>query len=997
MTYPTEHIFWSYRLAKIEVSAEKRGLGRLTFANFESDLVTHLRELRHNLRGPTDLFRGVSAGKVWVCPKRIDTATAAENGSAIVRIPEAPHNHGIASMHVRIILEPDPRFATSEIIWLRTFGPALDALLSDNCRGNRLELRKSHTEPPHIPATARRAYRYWAPAYFAFRDNAISSARRLLSRGPSRRCILTTLDLASYYDNIDPSFLLSDTFVGQVEAAASHREIKFARSDYVSATAQLLEVYAQFRREAGDLVGMHRTIGIPIGALTSRLIANVALANLDRLIASHPSVRYYARYVDDIIVVEEPKGESFRASATVQRLLPLDPTRTTSDNITIDNIRIERPGSDFTIQAAKLRIFDLNGEQGLEYLGAIKSDMQRLSSERRRFMEPWGAELDHTVAASAKAEPVRALREADVLSLRKLAVTTVSDKVATAAAMLNREDARHFSRKYLGRVGRLATDWSRWVDLIDVSLRILGSALMCGDETTANEIIDAILSRAHSLDSENGNSFRVFWGNSDIDEWHARRNLRRWVEARLIEVICGASTFGSTGFTIVGLKAVTDGVILQEQKLGAAGLLEQAKRLAAADLRLADRETDHDIGTMTVRHSEQLIQDIELELASDANLNQSASQVQRFVSASKRIRDDVFGRLSVVEILLMYRPPSYFDILFRWLRAEQPVGDVLSVVNAIRGTRNSSIPMKLESHQLKISPPEAPRISTDELERTRLVLGNLCTEEDWGKKSLTSPCLTIERQNRLARILNQALDSSRLAKSYPTMLILPELSLPRRWARQVCQHLNRAAPHLSIVAGLEYDVVKKTKTVFNEVLAYVPRPFHSAAAWIWTKRRPAHGEGIDLREGGYKFGVRRKKWRFVVMSSEHGSFIPLICSELLEVDTRARLLGAVDIVLVPAWNRDTTSFEAMVQSASLELHGFVCVANNGVFSDCRIRAPYSEPWRREVCRLIARNQNEVVSADVPIGSLRQFQSNPEGFAPKNLWKPLPPGYVWRKS
>jgi hypothetical protein len=957
----------------------------LSFAIFEADLAGHLRNLRAKLVSVSHLFRGTDIGKIWIRPKAIDHALGDTDESFVVTVPEFAHDHKIASMSVRVLLEPNPLFATSEVIWLRVFGPALETLLDRGCRANRLHLQRMPGTPQSIPVSGRRVYRYWAPEYRLFRDGALLTAKSILNKSAARRCVLTTLDMTSYFDNIDPSFLLDAEFITETVEAASKSGTPFDPVEYAEATAGLLESYAMFWATVGEVVGVKRTLGLPIGALTSRLVANLALVKLDRFAASRPSVRYYARYVDDILIVEEPgPGDELPARGAVQRLVPLDATRTTPKQYVLDSTRLGRPRSNFMIQATKLRVFDLNGEQGLEYLDAVQADMQRVSSERRRFLDPWGEELDHTVIASPNAEPVRVLRDADALSLRKLAVNTVSDKVETAAAMLNRDEARRFSRMYLGKAGRLATDWSRWVDLLDVSLRILGAALMSSDEETANEIVEAILQRAASLDASDGRPFKISWGESELVGPASRRKLREWVEERLTEVVCASVPFDTKGFIPMDVNALKNGMTLQSRKLGAVGLFSRTKHLAAADLRLADRETDHAMGAPTKRHSLTKLRALRNELVGDEMFARREVGIKNFLSASKDANDDVYRGLSVVELLLMVRPPSYFDVLFRWLRAERPVAGLLEVVNAVRGTRYMSVPMTEDGNRVRVASDGSFSEAGDE-----------STDEDWWKSSLTSPVLTVERQKRLARILNHAIYAARYARGRPTLLVLPELSLPRRWVRQVCMFLNHTTPTLSMVAGLEYDIVKAS--VFNEAFAYLPRPFHSASAWIWTKRRPAHHEGHELTRLHFSFAVRRESRRFVTMLSDHGAFIPLICSELLEVDTRSELLGSVDLVLVPAWNSDTTSFEYLVHSAPLELHSFIAVANNGIFSDCRIRAPYSETWQREVCRLIARNGNEAIVADLAIGDLRAFQRDSEGYPAKKRWKPVPPGYVWRKG
>jgi hypothetical protein len=42
----------------------------------------------------------------------------------------------------------------------------------------------------------------------------------------------------------------------------------------------------------------------------------------------------------------------------------------------------------------------------------------------------------------------------------------------------------------------------------------------------------------------------------------------------------------------------------------------------------------------------------------------------------------------------------------------------------------------------------------------------------------------------------------------------------------------------------------------------------------------------------------------------------------------ADLLGRADIVLCPAWNRDTPSYDHLVQSVGFQLHAIIRIANN---------------------------------------------------------------------
>lgn len=1002
MTWPTDHPFWSYRLAKFEMAQERRGLGRLKFATFERNLHRNLEALSASLSSPDAIFRNINAGRVRLRPKSAELVPRNEAAKSFVRIPERPLDHAIDSLSVRVMIESEPAFATSEVTWLRAYGQTLETLLIDACRANRLELRGS---PPAINARGRRLFEFWAPAYSRFRGDALAAARGALTSG-SKRCYLIALDLASYYDNIDPKFLLTDAFVSDLEQRSRINGLAFNASDYVQATSGLLKAFESFRAKIQRVVGAAPNTGIPIGCLTSRMIANLALCRMDREVSQKPAVRFYARYVDDIILVVEPDGADISAAIEVlARCLPVDRNRSTDERIVLDEGVLKRLGSSFVVQKTKLRIFDLEGELGLEYLDAISAEMSKASSDRRRFLEPGDGEADRTVAASNTSEPIRTLREADGLSLRRLAANSVCSKVVTSAAMLTHTEAAAYSREHLGRTARLATDWSRWVEMVDVALYVLAASLTAGDAATSNEVISGLLSRAAGLRGDV--ALTVNWGARALDGGRASRLIERWVVAQLRETLAASLPSETNSSNVIN--EVYDGALrgnsirlLERDKVVVA-----AKKLARADLRLVDRETDVSLGVLYPSRDAKMLQKLDAQLVHEIEYTQRKTQIESFREVCAGNNDRIYSKVHPLDLLLTHRPPTYTDILLRWLRADTGLAGLVDVINAVRGTRYASLPMSEEGGVVTVDASDEVIVGPSGVGTTRVILGNLCTEDSWWKDSLSSPALTRERQRRFSRVFNKALYAARRAarKGRPSLLVLPELSLPQRWLREVLRHLSWKAPYLSLIAGLEYRNVGAK--VFNEAVCFVPRTFAAAAAWVWTKNRPAHAEGPLLKDNGFSFGRRSRKQRFTVMSTEHGKFIPLICSELLEVDSRAELLGRVDVVLVPAWNRDQTSFEYALQATSLDLHSFVAVANNGVYSDCRIRGPYDTVWRRDACRLSARGENEIVLADLPIDHLRDYRRDPTAYelkiatwakkrrkhpdkAPWPSWKPAPP-------
>ena len=132
----------------------------------------------------------------------------------------------------------------------------------------------------------------------------------------------------------------------------------------------------------------------------------------------------------------------------------------------------------------------------------------------------------------------------------------------------------------------------------------------------------------------------------------------------------------------------------------------------------------------------------------------------------------------------------------------------------------------------------------------------------------------------------------------------------------------------------------------------------------------------------------------IVVESPYGRVSVLICSELLEARRLADLVGRVEVVVVPSWNRDTASYDHLVQTAGMHLNSFVAIANNGHYSDCRVWAPMKSRWKRDLCRLIERDVDGTIAVILPLASLRAWrrQTDDSASAGETDWRPLPPDW-----
>jgi len=252
--------------------------------------------------------------------------------------------------------------------------------------------------------------------------------------------------------------------------------------------------------------------------------------------------------------------------------------------------------------------------------------------------------------------------------------------------------------------------------------------------------------------------------------------------------------------------------------------------------------------------------------------------------------------------------------------------------------------------------------------------------------------LSPERLTSLAKVVNRAIRVGRHYGGKQTVLVLPELSMPRAWIRLVAEHL--VAENVSLVSGVEYH--RRAGVVANEAVGVFTSGFNMGAVCVWPKGKPARDEERKLLAIGVQF-KRHPRIPPLAVRTKGGTISTLICSELLEVERRSALMGRIDLLLVPSWNQDTATFDHTVQTTANDVHCYVAIANNATFSDCRVHCPSDERWKRDVCRLICRGEDETISAHLDFEPLRDFQrqsadprADPKGF------KPVPPGFEYKR-
>lgn len=157
------------------------------------------------------------------------------------------------------------------------------------------------------------------------------------------------------------------------------------------------------------------------------------------------------------------------------------------------------------------------------------------------------------------------------------------------------------------------------------------------------------------------------------------------------------------------------------------------------------------------------------------------------------------------------------------------------------------------------------------------------------------------------------------------------------------------------------------------------------------KQRPALHEEQELQRLAGLEMKPEKRWATPPII-QHGNFrfSLLICSELTNISHHAALRGNVDALFVPEWNQDTETFNALVESAALDIHAYIIQCNDRQYGDSRIRGPFKDSWKCDVLRVKGGITDYCVIGEIDVHALRQFQSSYR--SPGKPFKPVPDGF-----
>lgn len=199
------------------------------------------------------------------------------------------------------------------VLWIIENGISLDKSLNENCFGNRLLLNK--TSDKIVQGSS--LFRPYFKQYQKWRDNAVDAAKGILKE--NKNALFLSIDIKDYFHSariqtkdIRP---IGRRYKG-LQYANNLKEI-FTQIHiiYTEQVANKYHVPCDFSKDLRkDENGKLTEVVLPIGLLSSYVLANHYLRDFDNRILQKIKPAYYGRYVDDILLVIADPNESYHES-----------------------------------------------------------------------------------------------------------------------------------------------------------------------------------------------------------------------------------------------------------------------------------------------------------------------------------------------------------------------------------------------------------------------------------------------------------------------------------------------------------------------------------------------------------------------------------------------------------------------------------------------------------------------------------------------------------
>ena len=983
----------AYRKVKVDLFYSGNPC-RQKLLDFEDNLAENLVKILNSLLTYDKGYLFDISEGYWLCPKKIDFRDEKKNAPIFSDLAKAYSPDNVTQIDLRIIENLPIAFHIVMTLWINKIGERFDQKISSNSYGNRI--RRHSDKTPNLQALG--SFNPYLYPYQKWRDNGLETIR--ISLKQNKKVIAITGDFTAFYHNINADFMLSDKFQEKIGVILENEEKEFTRL-----IIDMLNHWA-------DKTPLKR--GLPVGCAISAVIANAALFLFDDQIEKEIVPLYYGRYVDDIILVLENTNDFVNSKDVwtwiTKRVLslsikPNDGSTSVgmSNSKKSEDSRIffelnkqlglpseENRKNELYFENNKTKIFLLDSSSGLAFLNSLEHQIKERSSEWRSLPELPDDEYIASMLLSTcnkTGEDADNLRKADTLSIRRAMFAMKLRDFESYSRNLPPASWEKQRKAFLETIDLHFTNLRSFFDLFRYFPRILSIAMGGSDYEYVISIVKKINENCQNIlkkgcfvagikiTPEKSELLLDFINSSFSESIIASMVYPIPPKFNLLLQKCPWLKIATSADEVLKKHRVFFGYDLANKPFRCFYLYKEANWFCGqrgTGSSFSYSQYDDKCNSFVRQHDFRCL----LLLSK---------------SCIEKIKDGELPRAWIF-------PTRPFSMPELYLCLKKPFIHHRFISKTLCILRGYAMQADEMPYQYCISDHYPSQGTILKIQNSKLssevniALASWKTKESsWNAAACGKNDPDLSRYYRLSHLLNHILRSHKKVN----YVIFPELSIPIRWFLNVANKLKGAG--ISLIAGVEYIHHPQNNNVYNQVwcsLVHNGLGFTQTVIIKHDKDIPAIHEQAELEKNA---GVRLipENPGQTCNIIQHGDFYfgILICSELTNIDYRAKLRGLVDAVFVPEWNPDIEMFSSLIEAAAYDIHAYIVQCNDRQYGDTRIRIPAKDHYSRDIVKVKGGEEDFYVIGKLNIDVLRKFQSfhiSPIG--KDALFKPVPAGF-----
>ncbi|MBU5355207.1 hypothetical protein KQI74_23405 [Paenibacillus barcinonensis] len=830
------------------------------------------------------------------------------------------------------------------VLWIMKVG--MHSYITNNSYAYKLSLKDKKIKEGN------KLFHPYYDQYKLWKDNALSTVKKLVDN--KANAILVSLDIKHFYHSVDFSF------------NPLHKELGEKHKGEFYLSSLLEKIHLKYAESVNhDIKSPNKNI-LPIGLLSSGILANWYLKKFDQNLIDKLAPEYYGRYVDDILIVLNRNNKYINTLKNEgEQFLLLH------DGIFIENNEMEgsyniKDYPSLSVQNEKMKIFIFDRNTSAPLLSKIGKILRDNSSEFRLLPDEslLQSEINDLIFNVSFTNQDIKLRNISDVTVDKFEISKFFSQKILLSKYLDKHsgtfDDTTFSiiELFKGQLG---------LELFSLWEKVFTFLILLNQKDKLTELYRGIKYSIHKIKSNNEETTiqlkRTMLENLQTalatnlalnPSFLLDSQIKKIIDTKTLDLAWKFRITNMSRHHVLTFPLLNYSAFAFDEKYN---LLENNIMSI-----LIHQDINIDINSNLVKYSPRFI---------------PFHEVSSYITYEHMIKpqnDNIIARTFEQFYNLNFHHRSYNNDEFK--------NKIKKTIIPPSTEEESEIESHLESN-LKVTQIIAPS-DEKKLDKLSVALANIkISHLDIENNLIGKTNNSHERLNNLFKILNM------FSSEKCDMIVLPELSIPLNWFPLLVKY--SMIVRKSIIFGMEHLV--KDNTVYNYQITILPTNNNGFPSCIIKPRLKNHYSPEEIRIiKGYRLKVPRVDYSYDLFVWKGVHFSCFNCYELTDIAHRAFFKSRIDLLVVTEDNRDVNYFSNLAESISRDLHCFFVQVNNAHYGDSRITQP-SKTETKNIVQLKGGENSTILIGELNINALRKFQIKEyELQKEERLFKPTPPDF-----